>query len=121
MSSRTWVFSRMTTGNSSLQALVPAARVKSSTAQDHAPTPDNTPFIRFRSSAHVPDLRGDDATQVRNETFMIFVHDIPGDYMRIDTIMGHLRTQLEDVVDQPNNIIRSRWLEDSEDHRDEDM
>ena len=116
MSSRTWVYSKLNTG---AVALLLNGGAHASTSLDDAPA--EKPFIMYRGSAHLPDLRGDDALVTGTDTWMIFVHDVPGDYLQIDDVISALRAVFDNVVDQANGIIRSTWLETSEDFRDEDM
>lgn len=114
---RSWVYSTLS-GDGTLTALIPGG-VHASTSIDV--TPASKPFLMYRSIAELPDLRGDDTHRTGTETFLIFVHDVPGDYLQIDAIVARLKVLLNNVVDQPNDIIRSTWIETSEDFRDEDM
>lgn len=115
--SRTWVYQTLS-GDVALNALLPGG-LHASTSLDR--TPAEKPFLMYRSVANLPDLRGDDGDQTISETFLIFAHDAPGDYLQIDTIMARIKQLLGGVYDQANGIIRSIWLETSDDFRDEDM
>lgn len=115
--SRVWVHQRMK-NHAPLTALV-STRIAAATAQEKAP--DTKPFIVHRAISELPDLRGDDTVRTRTDTYLIFVHDVPGDYMQIDQILSILRQLFENVSDQEENIIRSTWIENSEDFRDDDM
>lgn len=75
----------------------------------------------YRQTSDVADFRGDGVDQTRQVGFMIFAHDMPGDYVKIDTMVTALKSLFSDVSDSANNIITSTWLETSEDVRDEDM
>lgn len=116
--SRAWVHNRIKTGNASLTTLH-GNRVFTTTSLEKAP--DTKPFIIHRSLAERPDLRGDDSGQTRRDTYLIFVHDVPGDYLQIDTMVAYLIALFEDHRDPDNNIIRTSWIETSEDFRDDDM
>jgi len=107
-------------GDATLTTLVPGL-FHGSTAVDKTPT--LKPFILFRVIADRPDLRGDDADQVESESFLIFVHNKPGDYLVIDTVVARLKVLFSDVRAPLNNppIIRSRWTETSDDFRDDEM
>jgi len=94
-------------------------RIHQSTSIDK--TPSTKPFIMYRQTSDVQLMRGDDGDACRRLGYMIFAHDVPGDYMQIDSILEALRALFADIVDQPNGIIRSTWLETSDDLRDEDM
>lgn len=117
MSNRVWVHQRMTT-NAPFMALIPGGAA-STTAQEV--TPDSKPFIIHRSLAHRPSTRGDDNDITRAESFLIFVHDVPGDYLKIDNIIKELKTLFNNAKDEASGIARCTWVEDSEDFRDEDM
>jgi hypothetical protein len=83
--------------------------------------PHDKPFILFRQTSDTPDVRGDDRDNGRQTGFMIFAHDVPGDYLRIDAILARLKILFGDTNDPANLITRSIWLESSDDTRDEDM
>lgn len=117
---RAWVYREMTT-DPGLLALVGALtpRIYQSTSLDAAP--HEKPFIMYRQTSDVQTVRGDDGDRVRQVGYMIFCHDLPGDYMQIDTMIDRLKFLFGDTVDQPQGIVRSEWVESSEDLRDEDM
>lgn len=97
--------------------LVP--RVYQSTSLNAAP--HDKPFIMYRQTSDIVRFRGDDSTVVRQVGYMIFAHDIPGDYLRIDSILSRLEFLFGDVEDQAEGVVNSTWLESSDDLRDEDM
>lgn len=114
---RVWLFQRIST-NAPLMALLPGG-AHQSTSLDVAP--HLKPFLMYRQTSDVEVFRGDDDEAVRRVGYMIFVHDVPGDYMTIDARLADLKALFSGTVDQANGIIRSRWLETSDDNRDEDM
>lgn len=114
---RVWVYERMQSDPS--LALEVGDRIHSSTSLKVAP--HVKPFIMYRNTSRLPDLRGDDGNRTKTDNYMILAHDDPGDYMRIDRILAHLERLFGDVVDQPNGIIRATWFETSDDWRDDDM
>ena len=83
--------------------------------------PEQKPFIMYRSIAHRPRNRGDDGDITRDESFLVFVHDVPGDYLKIDSVLDQLRGLFVNAKDESEGVARCTWLEDSEDFRDEDM
>lgn len=113
---RTWVYARMA-GDTALAAAM--SGIHQSTALDKAPT--EKPFIMYRQTSDVEFFRGDDGDAVRSAGYMIFVHDLPGDYLGIDAAIVMLQGLFKDTIDQPNNVVRSRWTETSDDLRDDDM
>ena len=115
--SRTWFYSRMTAD--APLALVVGTRIHQSTSIDVAPAVK--PFLMYRQTSDVERFRGDDGDAVRAIGYLVFAHDRAGDYGRIDTIMDHLKRLFKDTHDQANGIIRSTWIETSDDLRDDDM
>lgn len=114
---RIWVYTKLTT-DTPLAALI-NTQVYQSTSLVVAPS--QRPFVLYRQTSDVQSFRGDDGDRVRQSGFMIFAHDIPGDYLRIDTIMDRFKILFGDTSDSAQGIVRSTWLEDSEDLRDDDM
>jgi hypothetical protein len=105
-------------GSSTLVALLPGG-VHQSTSLNASP--HLKPFIMYRQTSDVGNFRGDDGEQARSNGYMIFVHDVPGDYLKIDDVMEQLKTLFQDIVDQANGVVKSFWLETSDDIRDDDM
>lgn len=114
---RIWVYEKMAE-DAVLEEMV-EDRIFASTSLDAAP--HDKPFIMYRQTSDVPLTRGDDKDQNRQNGFMIFAHDIPGDYLRIDMMIEQLKVLFGDVEDQSAGIINSSWFETSDDLRDEDM
>lgn len=118
---RTWAYQRMLGATSITDDVGQKIYQDTRRREDEATRTWNPPYIAYRSWGVRPELRGDDSHLVRREVFQAFVHDIPGDYLRIDRICSNLFTLFSDVEDQANGIIRSEWLEVSEDFRDIDQ
>lgn len=114
---RSWLYQRIIT-DVALNLLV-VGRVYQTTKLSS--TPHLKPFIIYRSTSDIDEFRGDDGDACRSRGFMIFCHDIEGDYLQIDTMVEHLERLFKDTEDQANGIVRSRWIETSEDFRDDDM
>ena len=117
MAKRSWLHSTLT-GHAPLTALV-GTRIASATKQ--TVTPPVKPFIIHRLLADRPDMSGDDVTQTSQVSYLIFIHDVPGSYDRIDQIEDILRALFHNKVDQAQGVIRVIWEESSEDFRDDDM
>ena len=115
--SRAWFYEQLAE-DAGFMATVPGG-VHASTKLQKAPA--NKPFIMYRAIAHRPRGRGDDEDLTREETFLVFVHDVPGSYIKVDEILASLRTKFANLKDSASGIARCTWLEDSEDFRDEDM
>jgi len=95
------------------------ARVHQSTSLVVAPSVK--PFLMYRQTSDTTIFRGDDGDMVRQTGYMIFAHDEPGDYLRIDSIMEELKRLFADTKDTVARVVKSSWLETSEDFRDDDM
>lgn len=118
---RTWVYQRMI-GDTSITDVV-GNRIYQDTRmrEDEATRVYQPPFIVYRSWGVRPEMRGDDTQLVKREVFQAFVHDTPGDYLKIDALCDNLFILFSDIEDQANDIVRAEWLEMSEDFRDIDM
>jgi hypothetical protein len=114
---RTWLYQTVT-NDVGLMAQLPGG-VHASTALQK--TPELKPFLMYRSLAHVPGYRGDGVNLTQQETFYLFVHDEPGDYLQIEGILNALRALFTNRKDTLAGVACCTWLEDSEDWRDEDM
>lgn len=114
---RAWFYQRMT-ADATLMALVPGGIHQTTKVRE---TPHQKPYLMYRTIAHRPSDRGDDRDIANIENYLVFVHDVPGDYLKIDAILARLKYIFVDAKDQAAGISRVFWLEDSEDFRDEDM
>lgn len=114
---RIWVYQTMAT-DVALNALLLGGIHQSTKISK---TPHEKPFILYRQTSDVQDLRGDDRDRGRQTGFMIFAHDVPGDYLKIDAILDRLKVLFADTNDPASRITRSTWIESSDDTRDEDM
>lgn len=115
--SRAWIYQRMR-NDVTLSAMAPGG-IYPSTRLERAP--HINPFILYRQTSEVPFLRGSDRDHCTRLGYMVFCHDVPGDYMQIDRMIDRLRQLFSSVVDQPNNIVRCEISDISDDFRDEDM
>lgn len=80
-------------------------------------TPQNRPFLQIRWGRNDEGL---DVVTRRN--VVIWVHDEPGDYARIDTIILRLREFLPSLIGQTNGlgwVVGVEWAGDSEDLSDD--
>lgn len=102
---RTWVYDRLDE-DTNIAALV-GDRIYSTLDG----SPDERPFIVIRFSGSVPDV-GD------FQDVAIWVHDDPGSYVRIDTLLGLIRTKLVGPVAQ-QDAVAVVWQGDSPDLADD--
>lgn len=82
-------------------------------------TPETRPFLQIRWGKN--DI-GLDGTAVTKRTLVIWVHDVPGDYTKIDAILTRVRTILPLLSGQSNglgHVIAVEWTGDSEDLADD--
>lgn len=73
--------------------------------------PDEPPYAYYRMGISRPALHSDHSTALT--PFQIFVHDVPGDYSRIETLLAQARTALTSVpalVPEPR-LIQCTFLE----------
>jgi len=117
MSTRSWLYQRMV-ASAPLVSLLPGG-IHQTTSLNTAP--HQKPFTMYRQTSDVSTLRGDGQERIRSNGYMIFVHDVPGDYLKIDEILEQMKLLFQDTVDQANGVAKSLWLETSEDVRDDDM
>jgi hypothetical protein len=82
-------------------------------------TPDTRPFLQLRWGRNDVALS---QTEIGRRTLTIWVHDQPGDYGVIDSIVLRLRALLPTLVGQNNGLgylIAVEWSGDSEDLADD--
>jgi hypothetical protein len=107
---RTWIFTK-------LSALVPVTSVVGSRifqSLDLEDTPTDKPFIVCRLDPSVPDIPG-----AMFQDLVLWIHDEPGSYLRIDTLIQTIRENLDGVqVNDPEGIAVV-WQGDSPDMADD--
>lgn len=113
---RAWVYSKMT-GHSPLTTLVGTRIFESSRLQD-VPT---KPYVMYKFFPMTAELSGDDAPKVFNQGVQVFVHDVPGDYLRIDAILKILKDLFQNAYDKTAGVEICKWIDSSEDFKDPDM
>ena len=106
MNWRAWVYETLI-ADTDLLALVPAERILST----YEEVPADKPFIVIRFDATVRDV-GDD------QGVVIWVHDEPLGYTRIDAVIQAIKNALVGPVAQPDAILCD-WAGDSGDLSDD--
>lgn len=86
---RTWIYDRLRL-DASILADVPATDIYG--AGSLIKPPARRPFIVIRFNAESPEVQDADAPMVTSQRGTIWVHDTPGDYLRIDRILRNTRT-----------------------------
>lgn len=82
-------------------------------------TPQDRPFLQIRWGRNDVALT---KTEVGFRNLTIWVHDQPGDYTKIDTIILRLRALLPTLVGESNGlgfVMAVEWTGDSEDLSDD--
>lgn len=80
-------------------------------------TPQTRPFLQLRWGRNDPGL-----SVVTRRNLVIWAHDKPGDYGKIDSIIGRLRIILPALVGESNgsgHLVDVEWTGDSEDLADD--
>lgn len=115
--SRSWVYTTMT-GDSGLVTATPGGIHQSRSIKE---VPALKPYIMYRYLADTPRLRGDDSDRTGQRSFMVMVHDVPGSYVRIDSVLALVKALFSDVDSPADDVIRCTWTDTSEDFSDEAM
>jgi len=113
---RSWVYGKMT-GHSPLTTLV-GSRIYESSMLQETPT---KPYIMYKMFVTQAEMMGDDRPKVFNQSMQVFVHDVPGDFLRIDDIIRILKDLFHNASDKLAGVEIVRWLDSSEDFKDSDM
>jgi hypothetical protein len=104
---RAWMYDKLT-ADAAVLALVPAQRIQAAGSLEAR---ENVkPFIIFRLGSNVSELNDADAPHVTAQDAAVWVHDEPGSYKRIDTILEAVRAAL---VGQVPTAIAATWQGDS--------
>jgi hypothetical protein len=113
---RSWIYGKMA-GYAPLTTLV-GTRIYESSKMQEVPT---KPYLMYKMFATAPEMMGDDLSKVITQGFQVFVHDVPGDFLRIDDIIQLLRFLFTNASDKVAGVISVRWIDVSEDFKDSDM
>jgi hypothetical protein len=112
---RSLIFSTIVTDSELIAAGIDAA---TSFAVD-VDTPQTRPFLQIRWGKTDVGLS---RTAVGRRTVVIWVHDEPGDYTKIDNILARIKELLPTLEGQSNGsgyVIAVEWTGDSEDLADD--
>lgn len=124
MSVRTWTHDRLKT-DSAITGTVPVGRILSSSGiQEGMAVPDR-PFIVIEVGIADPyegtreyAVGGPDAGPrvAMAQRITIWVHNEPGDYEKVDTLMAAIKTRLLSAPPSvPDRILEARFVQESED------
>lgn len=113
---RSWVYGKMT-GHALLTAIV-GNRIYLTSELQETPT---KPYVMYKFFNQIPEVSGDDNVKVFNQSFQIFVHDVVGDFLQIDSIIRILKDLFQNASDKPAGVQIVKWTDSSEDFKDPDM
>jgi hypothetical protein len=107
MNWRSWLYNELTT-DAAVIAIVPAPRILAAGSLEVRQ--EDRPFIVVRLGPDVTELSDGGAPEITSQEATIWVHDEPGSYKRIDTILAAVRKSL---VGQVVTAIACIWQGDS--------
>lgn len=114
---RTWVYDRLRL-DATILADVPEASIYGAGSLQGAPV--NRPFIVITFGTDLPELEDGDQPSATSQRASIYVHDTPGDYLRIGRILRNVRTLLAgNVTGMTAGGIVGLWEGDSPDSADD--
>ncbi len=114
---RTWVYDRLRL-DATILTDVPAESVYAAGSLTGAPA--NRPFIVITFGAESPELNDGDRPSATSQRATVYVHDTPGDYLRIGRILRNVRTLLAgNVTGMSGGGILGLWEGESSDLADE--
>lgn len=108
---RVWAKVRLD-GAAPVTAIVPAASILGAGSIEE--NVKNRPFIIVKVGVELPGPFPGSTVQ----SLTLWVHDDPGDYMKIDSILKATRDALEGAVPESGGVV-CRWMGDSVDLADE--
>lgn len=73
----------------------------------------NTPYAAYKLIVETPRIGS-----AKNAQLQVWVHDKPGDYSKIDSILARIKEVLE-AQTHADDFLEARWLDHSEDMLDE--
>lgn len=78
-------------------------------------------FVVIMGNDTAVALGEDELSDIHRQYFMVYLHDEPGDYSRIDDIVEELKAALHNASDAATGVIRVEFLEVSRDLDDETL
>lgn len=114
---RSWLFGRLN-GSSHLLALPVADRPTILAGGSLEVTPQRKPFLIITIGQELVDRRDADQPSVTSSFATLWVHDDPGDYLRIDSILLACQKELIGQVSDTSGIF-CQWQGNSGDQADD--
>lgn len=119
MAMRDFVFTAVTT-DSQLNEL--GITADTAFTQHDVDTPQERPFLTFHWGNTNPGYRDHPFATVNEKDFQVWVHDTPGDYTKIDSILFRVRTVLTAIEASDTGagwVNEIEWLGNSDDLSDD--
>lgn len=114
---RTWAYQRIV-ADVNILADVPEDSIYAASALDGAPA--NRPFIIVAFGSVSPELYDADAPVAVSKRGTVYVHDNPGDYLRIERVLENVRKLFAGTTDgMADGGIMALWEGESGDLADE--
>lgn len=114
---RTWAFQQLTT-DPAILADVPEASIYASSSLTGAPS--ERPFIVVAFGTETPELHDGDVPSATSKRATIYVHDTPGDYLRIERVLANVRNLFAgSISNMTGGGIMAMWEGESGDLADE--
>lgn len=114
---RTWAYDRLRL-DATILADVPAGSIYGGGSLTGAPS--SRPFIIISFGTNLPEINDADVPVATSQRATIYVHDTPGDYLRIGRILRNVRTVLAgNVTGMSSGGILGTWEGDSGDLADD--
>lgn len=114
---RSWLFSKLS-NSSHLMALPVVDRPTIIAGGSMEITPQRKPFLIITIGQELVDRRDADQPSVTSSFSTLWVHDDPGDYLRIDSILLACQKELIGQVTGPGGIF-AQWQGNSSDQADD--
>jgi len=116
---RSWQQAKLA-GDATLVGMLGAGAASVVSVSSFESVPEAKPFVVHRLGLSVPELRDDNRTVTMTTPASYWIHDLPGDYLRIDGIANKIQEILE--LSTPDSlVIQANWQDTSEELRDPEM
>lgn len=113
---RTWAFDRLTSSDP-VTDLVPVEWIFGGGSLTEVPA--RRPFVILRFGVEQSDMWDGDGPAATSQYLTVYIHDEPGDYLRINEITLAIRAALQGPVADGVGGISALWQGDSQDLADD--
>lgn len=116
-SMRVWIYQKVS-ATPAITGLLPGG-IHPAGSMDNVPKVK--PFLAIRASNEASEIRDGGITISDRQQFTFWVHDRPGNYEGIDSVLEQLRLFLEAAPSDATGFMKAEWLFTSDDLRDDEM